>query len=165
MSGVSPLNLDTARWVTNVLNQRACPLIIVGEPSIARIFARRGTNSQTRKRMIGVEYLGPYRWGNKDEREEYRVILYHLSREIALPEFVNLGATEFALPIHSFSGGYPGQTVQLIKKAVMFAQAAKRPMLTKKLFEEAVDSLLLESERGSLNPFRISNPTSGDAEE
>lgn len=149
---------DVANWLTNLLNRRICPLLLVGERQAEKVF---NGNMYLEGRTLGQVPVDPYDWHNKEDRNGFRVFLNLVEGKLGMPQASGLGDSDTALRIHSYSGGRVGQATLLIDEARSLARRGGRPMLTHDLFAEAVDLLRVGAARGKANPFRIEKPIAG----
>ena len=149
---------DVANWLTNLLNRRVCPLLLVGEPS-AELVLR--DNMYLAGRTIGQVPVQPYDWHDREDRLEFRVFLTALEAKLGLTEPAGLGQVDLALRIHAYSGGRLGQATLLADEARSLANRMGRPTITPDLLAQAVDLLRVGQARLEANPFRIAKVTPG----
>jgi predicted AAA+ superfamily ATPase len=149
---------DVANWLTNLLNRRICPLLLVGERHAELVFQG---NMYLEGRTIGQVPVEPYDWHESKDRLEFRTFLNLVDGELGLSERSNLGELDTALRIHAFSVGRIGQATLLVDEARSLARRHGRPKLTREIFAEAVDLLRVGAARERPNPFRVENPTPG----
>ncbi len=150
---------DVSGWLTNLLNRRLCPLILVGELHADLVLQG---NMYLVGRTLGQVLVAPYSWHDERDRLEFRAFLNLVDQELGMPVRSELGATDTALRVHSFSGGRIGQAAHLIDEARSVARRLGRPKLTDDVFAEAVDLLRVGFTRSEANPFRIGIPMPGD---
>lgn len=170
------INADTQRLkraigqiMTYLLNLKMFGLVLVGEPRAVQIFEpflkdQDSANPQLEGRSWGCLPITPHQWADKEDQKEFRAFLHEIDKKLEMSQLSDLGSMEIAMRIHNFSGGLLGRAARLIKVARAFAVADKRPCISTKQFEEAVDLLRIGSAKTKLvNPFRVESPKSGDA--
>lgn len=151
---------EVANWLTNLLNKRVCPLLLVGERQAELVFQG---NMYLEGRTLGQVAVDPYDWNDRNDQKEFRVFLALVDSKLGMPELAGLGESDTALRIHSYSGGRVGQATVLIDEARSLARRNGRPKLTTDLLADAVDLLRVGAARGKPNPFRIERPIAGGA--
>ena len=152
---------DVANWLTALLNRRVCPLLLVGELSAERVFE---DTLHLEGRTLGEVVIGPYRWADTAERDEFRGVLHLLDKQLGMTAPSGLGEVDTALRIHSYSRGLLGQAATLIDQARAVALRRRRPRIGHDIFAEAVDELRIGASRQKPNPFRLGDPSPGDGD-
>lgn len=143
---------DAADYIVGLLNTNLCPIVLAGQPHIERVVT---TNAQLGRRSVGEVYIGAYDWEDRDQKEEFRLILNAFERALRLPLPSRLGSAETALRIHHFSRGLLGPAVLLIEEAFKLALDRSLGALSHPLFAEVVDRLRIGDGRRLVNPFRV----------
>ena len=149
---------DVASWITGLLNHRACPLILVGEPQTAHVFQG---NIYLERRTLGEVTMSPFDWHDDAERLEFRRVMQAMSSQLGLPSDSRLQETDTALRIHSFSDGRLGLASRLIDDARADAGRRGLPAINRDLLADAVDRLRVGDGKRRPNPFRVANPKAG----
>ncbi|MBK3801405.1 AAA family ATPase [Azospirillum brasilense] len=143
---------DAADYIVGLLNTNLCPIVLAGQPHIERVVT---TNAQLGRRSVGEVYIGAYEWEDKDQREEFRLILSAFEQALHLPFPSRLGSAETALRIHHFSRGLLGPAALLIEEAFKLALDRSLGALSHPLFAEVVDRLRIGDGRRLVNPFVV----------
>lgn len=145
------LKKNVAIWVSGLLNQGVCPLLLVGEPKATHVFI---DNDHLEGRTLGPVEIYAYDWADLAHRREFATILHNIDTKLGMPELSDLGKMRMAQRIHEFAQGRLGQATRLVGHARRIAQRLGRPKLTDDLFEQAVDELRIGTARKRTNPFR-----------
>ena len=149
---------DVANWLTGLLNQRICPLLLVGERHAELVFQG---NMYLEGRTLGQVPVEPYDWHDLDDRKEFRVFLNIVDGQLGMETTSGLGETDFALRIHAFSGGRIGQATLLVDEARSIARRRGTARMSPDMFADAVDLLRVGAARQQANPFRTETPGPG----
>lgn len=147
---------DVANWVTALLNQRLCPLLLVGERKAERVFM---DNMHLAGRTLGEVVIAPYDWSVPEDQAEFRGVLHMLDKAVGMETLAGLGQMDTAIRVYAYSQGLLGQAATLIERARVISLRDGRPQLTHDLLAEAVDELRIGEERSKLNPFRVGSVT------
>ena len=149
---------DVANWLTGLLNQRICPLLLVGERHAELVFQG---NMYLEGRTLGQVPVDPYDWHDLNDRKEFRVFLNIVDGQLGMEKTSSLGEMDIALRIHAFSGGRIGQATLLINEARSLARRRAVAKMSLEMFAEAVDLLRVGAARQQPNPFRVETPVPG----
>ena len=146
------INSDVAMLIASLLNECVCPILVIGEMAVQRIFEGR---AYAEGRTMGEFVVTPFDWRDERDRLEFRAFLHQIDNHLDLPGKSNLAAPNVALRIHSFSGGLLGQAARLVGDARMLAHHRSLPSISHELLAETVDRLRIGAAKNLLNPFRI----------
>jgi hypothetical protein len=145
------VNPAVGHFITGFLNLRACPLILMGEPSAARVFA--GNEMLDQRTFPGCVFT-PYDWGVDLDRREFRQTLYASDTALGMPEESGLATLDTAKRIYAFCEGRLRPAADLIAKARRHARQLGLQKVTHDVLAEAADDFLAVRPIAKVNPFR-----------
>lgn len=144
----------SADWLAGLLDAKCCPLLLVGERRVSRVFEN---NAHLAGRTMGKVHIAPFDWAEPKDRREFRHILTILDNQLGMAKPCELYKIELSLRLYVYSEGRLGWVANLLDLARSIARQKAAPQLTDELFAEACDMALMNEGRSSVNPFRLNN--------
>ena len=145
------VNHAVGHFITGFLNTRACPLILMGEPSASRVFAG---NEMLDQRTFPGCMVTPYDWGVDLDRREFRRTLHAIDTALGMPEESGLATVDTAKRVYAFSEGRLRPAADLIAKARRQARQLGLQRLTHEVLADVADEFLAAKPSAKVNPFR-----------
>lgn len=139
-------------WLTGLLNQRVCPILLVGELAAQLLF---DSNMYLAGRSDGEVLLEPYDWAVEAERSEFTAVMHVIGKNLGMAENSDFGDFATAHLIWEFSGGLLGEAANLISKSRIIARRLNRPKIMLDILETAADELRIGKASRQKNPFRL----------
>ena len=148
---------DVANMVTGILNQRLCPLVLIGDPEAYRVINDLG------KEFLGQRCLPPYDfepsdWGIEQDRDDFRGILHAIDLELGFAQRSGLGRVDTAQRIYAHCRGRARLAANLITEARKLARKRGLPCLNHEVLALAVDGIMIHRSGRPENPFRTNKP-------
>lgn len=153
------VNKDVGDWVTGFLNQRACPLILVGEMSAMRVL---NSNPMLDRRCLPKHLLVPLDYGLDQDRTDFRGLLHTIDRQLGFERLSGLGKPDTAKRIYAYCRGLPRLAADLVAEARHLARMRGLPCLNHDVLALAVDRFTIGKPEAGPNPFRSDEPPDAD---
>lgn len=144
----------SADWLAGLLDARCCPLLLVGERRVSRVFEN---NAHLAGRTMGKIPIAPFDWAEPADRNEFRHVLNNLDKRLGMAEPCGLHKLDISLRLYVYSEGRLGWVANLLDLARSIGRAKSAPQLTEELLAEACDLALMNEGRQVANPFRLNN--------
>ena len=148
---------DVANWVTGFLNQRICPLVLIGEPTAYRVINNLSNEFLGQRCMPPFDFT-PFDWADDDDRTDFRAILHAIDRKLGFTELSGLGKVDTAQRIYAYCRGRGRLAADLVAEARRLARKRDLPCLNHEVLALAVDRFMVHRKGRPENPFRTKEP-------
>jgi hypothetical protein len=149
------VNDDVGKWITAFLNDRICPVLLVGEPSGRRVIE---TNTMLKQRCVPQYELTPFDWGIDEDRTDFRAILHAVDGALGFERMSGLSKVDTAQRIYAYCRGLTRLAVDLVAEARQLARDRELPCLNNEVLALAVDRYQAGEVGLPENPFRTEKP-------
>ena len=148
---------DVANMVTGILNQRLCPLVLIGDPEAYRVINNLGKEFLAQRCMPAFDFE-PYDWGIEQDRDDFRGILHAIDLELGFAQRSGLGRVDTAQRIYAHCRGRARLAANLITEARKLARKRSFPCINHEILALAVDGIMIHRSGRAENPFRTEKP-------
>ena len=148
---------DVANWVTGFLNQRICPLVLIGEPSAYRVINSLSNEFLGQRCMPPFDFT-PFDWAVDADRTDFRAILHAIDARLGFDQRSNLGQVDTAQRIYAYCRGRARLAADLVAEARRLARKRDLPCLNHEVLALAVDRFMVHRSGRPENPFRTKEP-------
>ncbi len=146
---------STADWLKVLINETKIPIILIGLPSCTRILDGL-SNQQLSRRFPYRHSLEPLKWTESSGKNEMRLFLAAIEKELPLRKPSNLSDLETAYRIHCASRGNLSSIMKLVRGSAHMAINTGIEQITLKMLEDVYDLQLAANNPEFPNPFRTS---------
>jgi hypothetical protein len=141
-----------ADWITNFLNYKVCPMVMIGEARCERVFVG---SLQFDGRTFATARMEAFDWGCEEDRKEYVGLIATLEVMVGMAQSSDLFLGDIPLRFHVYSKGRLRQTAGLIDTAAWVARRENSPNIRIEHLVKGVQLNRKGADARLPNPFQV----------